>query len=110
MEYAITTDNLSKNYGTFQALKGIDLRIPKGSFYGLLGPNGAGKTTLLRIIAGIASSDAGDINCSFKPLLYMGHAPGLYAGLSLRENVKLFAGLHQQPLDPNIMEKTFFKS
>ena len=85
----------------------ISFTIQKGESVALAGPNGAGKTTLLRIIAGIASSDAGDINCSFKPLLYMGHAPGLYAGLSLRENVKLFAGLHQQPLDPNIMEKTF---
>ncbi|MBT3252225.1 MAG: ABC transporter ATP-binding protein [Candidatus Marinimicrobia bacterium] len=59
MEYAITTDNLSKNYGTFQALKGIDLRIPKGSFYGLLGPNGAGKTTTIGILTGLVNITSG---------------------------------------------------
>jgi ABC-2 type transport system ATP-binding protein len=59
MKYAITTDKLSKNYGSFQALKGIDLRIPKGSFYGLLGPNGAGKTTTIGILTGLVNITSG---------------------------------------------------
>lgn len=59
MEYAITTDKLAKNYGSFQALKGIDLRIPKGSFYGLLGPNGAGKTTTIGILTGLVNITSG---------------------------------------------------
>ena len=45
IENAIEIKNLKKIYDNkFEALKGINLNIPKGSFYGLLGPNGAGKT------------------------------------------------------------------
>lgn len=43
---------LVKRYGTVAALRGIDLRIEKGEFFGLFGPNGAGKTTMLRILTG----------------------------------------------------------
>ena len=44
--------HLVKRYGNVQALRGIDLRIEKGEFFGLFGPNGAGKTTMLRILTG----------------------------------------------------------
>ena len=51
---AIEIKNLKKIYDNkFEALKGINLNIPKGSFYGLLGPNGAGKTTLILHLNGI---------------------------------------------------------
>ena len=59
MDFAVTTSNLKKNYGDFQALKGIDLNIPKGSFYGLLGPNGAGKTTTIGILTGLVNITSG---------------------------------------------------
>ena len=44
----IRLKNIKKNYGSFEALKGIDLILEEGKFYGLLGPNGAGKTTLMK--------------------------------------------------------------
>lgn len=43
---------LSKRYGNVDALRGVDLTIEKGDFFGLFGPNGAGKTTMLRILTG----------------------------------------------------------
>ena len=44
-----------------RALKGVDLDIPRGSFFGLLGPNGAGKSTLINIMAGLVLKTAGDV-------------------------------------------------
>ncbi|MBD8607121.1 sulfate ABC transporter ATP-binding protein [Aeromicrobium sp. CFBP 8757] len=52
---------VSKNFGDFVALQGIDLSIPSGQLTALLGPSGGGKSTLLRIIAGLESSDSGTI-------------------------------------------------
>ncbi|GCL62370.1 putative 2-aminoethylphosphonate ABC transporter ATP-binding protein [Pseudaquabacterium pictum] len=54
-------DGITKAFGSFQALKGIDLQIPQGEFICFLGPSGCGKTTLLRIIAGLEGQTAGRI-------------------------------------------------
>ena len=60
MTAAIEVNNLRKIYeGGLEALKGIDLCIPEGSFYGLLGPNGAGKTTTIGIITGLVHLTSG---------------------------------------------------
>ena len=62
---AIVTTELSKTYvgsgsvAPKDALKGINLKIPRGSFFGLLGPNGAGKSTLINILAGLVNKTAG---------------------------------------------------
>lgn len=57
---ALHVDNLQKTYASgTQALKGIDLDIPQGSFFGLLGPNGAGKSTLIHCIMGLAVPTGG---------------------------------------------------
>ena len=63
IENAIEIKNLKKIYDNkFEALKGIDLNIPKGSFYGLLGPNGAGKTTTIGAISGLVNYKDGNIS------------------------------------------------
>jgi iron(III) transport system ATP-binding protein len=54
-------EGITKAFGGFQALKGIDLQIPKGEFICFLGPSGCGKTTLLRIIAGLEGQTTGRI-------------------------------------------------
>jgi ABC-2 type transport system ATP-binding protein len=62
-EIAIKIRNLKKVYDNkFEALKGINLDIPKGSFYGLLGPNGAGKTTTIGAISGLVNYKHGSIS------------------------------------------------
>lgn len=52
---------VSRQFGTFQALRSVDLTIRSGELVALLGPSGSGKTTLLRLIAGLDRPDAGDI-------------------------------------------------
>ncbi|SHH15302.1 ABC transporter ATP-binding protein [Thermosipho atlanticus] len=57
----VTVKKVSKFFGSFQALKDVNLEIQKGEFFSLLGPSGCGKTTLLRIIAGLEKPDTGDV-------------------------------------------------
>jgi ABC-2 type transport system ATP-binding protein len=65
-EWAVTLKGLTKTYPARgnapakQALRGIDLAIPRGSFFGLLGPNGAGKSTMINILAGLVIKTGGE--------------------------------------------------
>lgn len=52
--------NLTKTFGKKEAVRGIDLTVPKGSFFGFLGPNGAGKTTTIRMVTGLLAPTAGE--------------------------------------------------
>jgi multiple sugar transport system ATP-binding protein len=58
---AIRAEGVSKAFGEVQALDGLDLDVPEGSFFVLLGPSGAGKTTTLRVLAGLEKPDAGTV-------------------------------------------------
>ena len=60
--------DVSKRYGSFQALQNINLEIPKGELVALLGPSGSGKRTLLRMIAGLESIEEGIISFDGKDL------------------------------------------
>ena len=57
----IRLNTLTKRYGKFTAVDGIDLDVPRGELFGLLGPNGAGKTTSIRMIAGILRPTSGTV-------------------------------------------------
>ncbi|MBD3751564.1 MAG: ABC transporter ATP-binding protein [Micrococcales bacterium] len=60
-EPALVLRDIRKSFGDLQALDGISLEVPVGSFYGIVGPNGAGKTTTLSIVAGLLRADSGEI-------------------------------------------------
>jgi ABC-2 type transport system ATP-binding protein len=61
MSIAIDVSGIHKSFGSLHALKGVDLQIRQGEFFGLLGPNGAGKSTLINIIAGLTRADSGTV-------------------------------------------------
>jgi len=57
----ITTENITKSFGSLQVLKGIDLHIERGEVVSIVGPSGAGKTTLLQIIGTLDRPDGGSV-------------------------------------------------
>jgi ABC-2 type transport system ATP-binding protein len=61
MELAIETHGLTRDFGQFRAVNGIDLAVPAGSFYGFLGPNGAGKSTTIKCLTGLLKPTAGSM-------------------------------------------------
>jgi ABC-2 type transport system ATP-binding protein len=81
----IEVKNVWKSFKTVQAVKGINLNIPKGQFVALLGPNGAGKTTLVEMIEGIQKPDKGEITIMGRH--WKGNEDELHKiiGLSLQE-------------------------
>lgn len=59
--HALSLRGLVKHYGAVRAVDGLDLDVPRGSFFGLVGPNGAGKTTTLSMATGLVRPDAGSV-------------------------------------------------
>ena len=86
VENVIEVKNVWKSFKAVQAVKGVDIAIPKGQFVALLGPNGAGKTTLVEMIEGIQKPDSGEITIMGKK--WKGHEDELHRiiGLSLQES------------------------
>jgi ABC-2 type transport system ATP-binding protein len=61
MSLAIETHQLTRFFGDFCAVNGIDLRVERGTFYGFLGPNGAGKSTTIKMLTGLLAPSKGEI-------------------------------------------------
>ena len=62
MLYTIEVNSLSKSYGSFTAVDGIDLRVEKGKIFGFLGPNGAGKTTTMKMLTTLIPPSGGTMS------------------------------------------------
>jgi ABC-2 type transport system ATP-binding protein len=93
-----------KRYGTFTAVKGVDLSVPRGEIFGFLGPNGAGKTTTIRMVAGVLRPTEGSIRIGGADLAedpvtakgkigYIPDRPYLYEKLSGGEFLRFVTGL-----------------
>jgi ABC-2 type transport system ATP-binding protein len=100
----LAADGLVKCHGRHRALDGFDLTVEPGEIVGLIGHNGAGKTTFVEIVAGLLRPDAGRIRVGPYDALTEGRAArrligvapqelALYGGVTVRENLRLFAGL-----------------
>ena len=109
-DVAIEVEDLSKDYGAHQAVRGISFSVRRGEVFGLLGPNGAGKTTTVEILEGFRERTHGRV-----AVLGMDPGPrpvelrerigivlqssGLYRHLTVREAVSHWAGLYDAPRD-----------
>ncbi|MBE3574216.1 MAG: ABC transporter ATP-binding protein [Firmicutes bacterium] len=102
---AVEVQGLTKHFGTFQALAGVDLQIRQGQIFGLLGPNGAGKTTLIRILCGLMAPTAGQVRVlgremprqayEVRPRIgYMSQRFSLYQDVSVRENLRFYGRVY----------------
>jgi ABC-2 type transport system ATP-binding protein len=61
-DFAVQTHGLTRDFGPFRAVDGIDLAVPAGSLYGFLGPNGAGKSTTIKCLTGLLRPTAGTMS------------------------------------------------
>jgi ABC-2 type transport system ATP-binding protein len=110
MDYvaSIAIDNLSKNYGKFQALCSLSLEVLQGEVFGFLGPNGAGKTTTLRILMGILMPSTGSgsilgMDCFVdrvrlkRHVGYLPDSPFFYDHLTGWEMLRFIGDMHGLP-------------
>lgn len=107
----ISVNNLVKNYGQFQAVKGISFDVFEGEIFGLLGPNGAGKSTTLEIIETLREKTSGTVIVDgfdldkqpqeIKKIIGVQlQTSGYYPGLNLLQLIELFCGLYNRDVDP----------
>ena len=105
MQPIIKISQLEKKFGDIAAVNGISFDVKKGEMFGLVGPDGAGKTSTIRILCGLSNASGGDIKIlehdigKEKKLIqrrigYLSQKFSLYADLTIDENIKFFADIH----------------
>ena len=105
---AIALHALTRRFGALTAVDALSFDVAPGELFGLVGPDGAGKTTTLRMLAGVMRPTEGDavlrgISVARDPegvkhhIAYMSQRFGLYADLTVRENIDFYADLYEVP-------------
>jgi ABC-2 type transport system ATP-binding protein len=102
-EPPIILEHVVKTFGSVRALDNVSLTVTPGETFGLIGPNGSGKTTLIRVLLGLIRPTSGAVRvlghvmphrAVARQIGYMTQASALYGDLSVRENLRFFAGLY----------------
>jgi len=107
----ISVKDLVKNYGSFEAVKGISFNVHENEIFGMLGPNGAGKSTTLEIIETLREKTSGEVivdghNLDKEPgeikkiIGVQLQTSGYYPGLNLVDLIELFCGLYNKDMEP----------
>ena len=108
MSSAILIDNLSKQYGSVQALNNLSFQVKEGECVGLLGPNGAGKSTAIKILTGQAQPSSGKVSILgvdpvqnpkvVHPLIgYIPDKQSVYNELTVKQNIEIFRQIYKEP-------------
>lgn len=101
----IQADKLTKRFGDFIAVDHISFQVTKGEIFGFLGANGAGKTTAMRMLCGLSKPTSGTASVAGfdvykqtedlkKNIGYMSQKFSLYEDLTIRENIRFYAGIY----------------
>lgn len=101
----ISTQRLTRRFGSFTAVDSLTLQVPPGEVFGFLGPNGAGKTTVMRMLAALIAPTEGEAQVAGLDVRTHGHqirqrvgilteSPGLYRKLSPLANLRFYARLY----------------
>ena len=104
----IVAENLTKRFGHFTAVDSASFQVGQGEIFGFLGANGAGKTTAMRMLCGLSKPSSGrgtvaGFDIERKPekvkasIGYMSQKFALYEDLTVRENIRLYAGIYGVP-------------
>ena len=107
-EIAIEANQINKNFGSFQAVHNVSLKVQYGQIYGLLGANGAGKTTTIKMLCGLLTpssgrmslcGEVGDLRSGElrRELGYMSQKFTLYDDLTILENLEFYCGVYCVP-------------
>jgi ABC-2 type transport system ATP-binding protein len=107
----ISVKDLVKNYGNFEAVKGISFDVYENEIFGMLGPNGAGKSTTLEIIETLREKTSGEVTVDghdldkepgeIKKIIGVQlQTSGYYPGLNLVDLIELFCGLYNKDMEP----------
>jgi ABC-2 type transport system ATP-binding protein len=113
---SVHVSGLTKSYGSFQAIKGVDFEIFPGEVFGLLGPNGAGKTSTVEILEGLRPRNGGDVAVlGFDPgrdtkrlkdrIGVCLQATNLPERITVQEALRLFASLYSRTVDGDALLK-----
>lgn len=100
----LSVQNLSKNYGSIQALKKVSFEVPRGTVFGILGPNGSGKTTLLGIVMDVLKASGGSYQwfdqapspSDRQQIGTLLETPNFYHYLSATNNLKIAAAIKER--------------
>jgi ABC-2 type transport system ATP-binding protein len=104
---SLEIDRVTKRFATTVALDDLSFSVPRGRIFGFLGANGAGKTTTMRICLGILRADAGEVRWEGRPTTdlprrtwgYLPEERGLYARMTVLDQLVYFASLYGQSAD-----------
>jgi len=106
--HAIQTDHLTKRFGDLAAVDELTLDVAEGEIFGLVGPDGAGKTTTMRLLTSIMEPSSGEAWVAGYHIVrqaeqikesigYMSQRFGLYADLTVMENINFYADIYNEP-------------
>jgi len=115
-QIAVQTEDLTRRFGKFTAVKSATVTVMEGEIFGFLGANGAGKTTMIRMLCGLLKPSSGRATVSGfdvyrqseqikQNIGYMSQKFSLYDDLTISENIEFYGGIYNLPVETILRRK-----